>query len=151
MPILNLNNFLAALGNTPDYGRLFAKAEHLAQVQKHLLNAVPFQLSNQCTVGQYTADGLLVIYAGNGTTATRLRHLAPSIRQKMNNAGIKVENIRFSIQPQLHSLESGNVREITRSLSQTAIEHLDKLSDSLPAGSPLQSSLAALLANSRRK
>lgn len=151
MPILNLNNYLTALGNTPDYGRLFAKAEHLTRVQKHLLNAVPFPLKNQCIVGQYTTDGLLVIYAGSGITATRLRHLAPSIRQKMNDAGIKVENIRFSVQPQLHSPKSGSTRKITRSLSQIAIEHLDRLSDSLPAGSPLQSSLTALLTNSRRK
>lgn len=150
MPILNLNNFLAALSNTPDYGRLFARVEHLAQVQKHLLNTIPLPLRSQCTVGKYTTDGLLVIYAGNGTTASRLRHLAPSIQQKMNNAGIKVENIRFSIQPQLYSPKSGNARESTRSLSQTAIKHLDNLSNSLPADSPLHSSLAALLANSRK-
>ncbi len=151
MPILNLNNFLADLGNSPEYGRLFARAEHLAHVQKYLLDTIPLQLRNQCTAGEYTADGLLVIYAGNGTIVTRLRYLAPSIRQKMNKAGIKVENIRFSIQPQLYSLRSESTREITRSLSQTAIEHLDKLSGSLPAESPLRSSLAALLANSRHE
>ncbi|ABI59363.1 conserved hypothetical protein [Nitrosomonas eutropha C91] len=151
MSILNLSNYLTVLSNTPDYGQLFIKARHLAEVQKHLLDIIPSQFKNRCTAGQHTADGLLVIYVDNGASATRLRNFAPSIQQKMNKTGIKVEDIRFRIQPQLHSQESEDTHEIKRLLSQTAVEHLDRLSCSLPAESPLQSSLKALLANSRHE
>ncbi|MXS84911.1 DUF721 domain-containing protein [Nitrosomonas sp. HPC101] len=152
MPILNLSNYLTALDNAPDYSQLFTKARYLAEVQKHLLDTLPPQFRNRCTAGQHTSDGLLVIYVDNGATATRLRNFAPSIQQKMNQTGIRVENIRFRIQPQLHSPESEDAhKKTTRLLSQAAVKHLDRLSGSLPAGSPLQSSLAAFLANSRHK
>lgn len=152
MPILNLKNYLAALDNTPDSGQLFTKARYLAKVQKHLLDTLPLQFRNRCTVGQHTTDGLLVIYVDNGAAAARLRNLAPSIQQKMNKTGIRVENIRLRIQPQLHSPKSEDIhKKTTRLLSQAAIKHLDRLSDSLPAGSPLQSSLVVFLANNRHK
>ncbi|SFU43235.1 Protein of unknown function [Nitrosomonas eutropha] len=151
MSILNLSNYLTALSNTPDYDQLFIKARHLTEVQKYLLDIIPSQFRNRCTAGQHTADGLLVIYVDNGAVATWLRNFAPSIQQKMNTAGIKVEDIRFRIQPQSYSQESEDTREIKRLLSQTAIEHLNRLSGSLPAESLLQSSLKALLANSRHE
>lgn len=151
VPILNLNSFLTTLGNSPDYGPLLAKARQLEHIQKHLQSAIPSQLRERCAIGQHTSDGHLVIYADNGTVATRLRHLVPSIQQKMNKAGIKVENIRLLIQPQIYSPESGNTREISRSLSFTAVEHLTRLSNSLSSGSLLKNSLRMLLTNSRHE
>jgi len=151
MSIINLSDHLATLSYTPDYGRLFTRARYLIEVQKHLLNSIPSQLRNRCTIGQHTAEGLLVIYVDNGTVATRLRNSTSSIQQKMNKAGIKVDIIKFRILPQPYSRESVNAHEIKHSLSQTAIDYLNKLSDSLPAESPLQSSLKSLLANSCHK
>jgi len=148
MPVSNLGNYLTTLSNTPDYGQLFIRARYLAKVQKHLLSNIPFLFRNRCTVGEHTADGLLTIYVDNGAVATQLRNFAPSIQQKMNKSGVRVEAIKFRIQPLLHFRESENSREVTRLLNQTAADHLRKLSDSLPAGSPLQSALKALLANS---
>ena len=147
MPILNLNNFLSDLYDSPDYGQLLSKAKQLKKVQEQLLSTIPLSLRDRCAVGQYTPDGSLLIYADNGAIATRLRHLAPTIQQKINKTGIKVEHIRLSIQPQLNFMEPQNTRKISRTLSEVAIKHLDKLSNSLPTGSPLQSSLKALLAN----
>lgn len=147
MSVLNLNSFLSDLSNSPDYGQLFSKAKQLVKIQEQLFNTVPLPLRNRCAVGQYTADGNLIIYADSGIVATRLRHLAPAIQQKINKAGTKVEHIRFSIQPQLNLMKSENTREISRTLSEVAIKHLSKLSSTLPAGSPLQSSIKTLLAS----
>lgn len=148
MSIINLSDHLATLSYTPDYGRLFTRAKYLIEVQKHLLNIIPSQLRKRCTIGQHTTEGLLVIYVDNGAVATRLRNSTSSIQQKMNEAGIKVDSIKFRVLPRPYSRESVNTYEIRHSLSQTAIDHLSKLSDSLPAESPLQSSLKSLLANS---
>lgn len=151
MSALNLSSYLTALSNMSDYDQLFIRAKYLARVQKHLLSNIPFLFRNRCTVGEHTADGLLTIYVDNGAVATQLRNFAPSIQQKMNQAGIRVEAIKFRIQPLMHSRKSEESREVTHLLSQTATDHLRKLSDSLPAGSPLQSALKVLLANNNSR
>ncbi|MCC6916235.1 DUF721 domain-containing protein [Nitrosomonas sp.] len=147
MSILNLNNFLSGLDKSPEYGQLFSRAKYLVRIQEQLLSMIPPPLSNRCVAGQHTAEGNLIIYTDSGAIATRLRHLTPIIQQKMNKAGIKVESVRVSIQPRLNFPESKNTGEVSRTLSKVAVEHLSKLSGSLPAGSPLQSSIRALLAN----
>ncbi len=150
MSNINVSDYLAALHNTSDFGKLLTTAKHLIEVQKHLLNILPSHLSDRCTVGRHTPEGLLVIYIDNGAVATRLRNFTLSIQQKMNAAGIKVSTIKFRIQPQLHTHESTNIRKTEHLLSQTAIDHLNKLSRSLSTESLLQSSLKSLLANSNQ-
>jgi len=152
MSMLNLNNYLISLGNTPDHSQLFIKAKYLVKIQKHLQSILPMQFKNRYTVGQYTEEnGLLVIYVENGAIATRLRNCMPSIQQRMNMVGINIENIKFSIQPQLSLLKNKEPHKTRHLLSQAAIKNLDKLASSLPIKSPLHASLKSLLANSSCK
>lgn len=151
MSMLNLNNYLTSLSNTPDHNQLFTQANHLVKVQRQLQGIIPAQFRNSYTVGKYTDHGQLIIYVNNGAIATQLRNSAESIQQKMSQAGINVDSIKFSIQPQLVLLQK-NDRHITkRPLSPVAIENLDQLSSALPFHSPLRASLQTLLANSYKR
>lgn len=147
MSTRNLGNYLATLGKMPDYERVFSQAKQLITVQKALLDALPSQFRNQCTVGRYTTEGFLLIYTDNGTIAARLRTLIPSIRRAMNKTEFTINDIKISVQPHLYFRNTQSSPKTVRLLSQTAITHLDRLFAALPAGSPLRSSLRTLLMN----
>jgi hypothetical protein len=146
MSIYNLSNYLAILGKVPDYECIFAKAKQLIEVQKAFLNTIPPQLRDRCAVGRY-AEGFLLIYVSNGTAAARLRNLVPTILQELNRTEFKINSIKISVQLPISPGENKNSPRNIPRLSQMAADHINQLTDKLPAESPLKSSLEALLAH----
>jgi hypothetical protein len=150
MSIYNLSNYLAILGKMPDYECIFVKAKQLIEVQKAFLNAIPPQLKDRCAVGRY-AEGILLIYASNGTAAARLRNLVPTILQELNRTEFKINNIKISVQLPISPGETRNSPKNIPRLSQTATDHINQLTAELPAESPLKSSLEALLVHANNR
>ncbi|SEN01657.1 DciA family protein [Nitrosomonas marina] len=148
-----LNLYLHAIGRNSEYTALFNHALQLNKI-KHMLAesaAIPEHLAKHCELGPLSRSRLTLL-AANASVAARLKHMAPSILQKIQKKGWQISSIKVQIQkPAFGNCAESIPKQKTRSLkpkiSSTGLKSLNRLALSLP-DSELKTSIRRLLKKS---
>lgn len=136
-----VNAFLRMLGSMPAYRNLFVSVNQIMQLQHTFLKIVPPQLAKHCVIGKFS-NGILTIHASGGAVAAKLKHIIPSLLDKL---GPQVTSIQISVRCyQKNVINASSQRK--RLLGQIAIQNLNQLAENIPV-SPLRSAIKSLLDN----
>ena len=147
-----LNIYLNALGKNPEYKAIFSHANQLNQIE-HILVAsavIPSQLLAHCKIGPLCRNQL-VLLAENASIAAKLKHIAPSIINKLHKNGWKIDLVKVQVQNPGHIArvetsrknESGTPRS---GISGVGIESLNRFAKTL-RDSELKDCIARLIKN----
>ncbi len=128
------------LGDSPDLMTLAAVARRTAGLQRVYLQAVPAELSKASRVGGARA-GVLLIAAGNGATAAKLRQLAPRILDRFRQQGFEFNAMRVEVQVGMSLRDPQKFG--AKPLSEKALASIRAAARELPE-SPLKSALVRL-------
>ena len=146
----NIKNFLRILGNNPEYSDLLNRANRLNKM-KHILTAsavIPPHLQNHCELGQLS-HGQLTLLAKNASVAAKLKHISPSLLQKIQKLGWKISAIKILVQKPDHPDHTETHQECSLNsqktkISPAGIENLNRLASTLP-DSELKDSIQQLV------
>ncbi|SFN02938.1 DciA family protein [Nitrosomonas communis] len=138
----SVGDFLDILGKMPAHQNLFISANQIIQLQNTFLKIISPQLAKRCVIGKFY-NGILVIYADSSPVAAKLKHIIPSLLNKLGPPQVS------SIQIIVRSCYSKNTtinNLIKRKplLSQVATQNLRQLTLAMPV-SPLRSAIESLL------
>lgn len=137
MPADTAHSFLNA---APNLQPLLREAKKLLALQHAWDKIAPGPLAAASKVG--AAHGqTLVVYAGNGAVAAKLRQLTPSLLAKIQERGIEVTAIRVDVQ--VEAPPPARKRK-DLALSRNALNKLEELERNL-AASPLKNALQRLI------
>ena len=126
MPTQKISFWLTA---PPEVKALTKKVSHLSRLQQVFCEAAPPQLARACRVSNLRA-GTLVVLADNPAVAAKLRHLAPSLLNKVQKFEAEVTGIR--VQAQVKSATESRRNDITeRSLPIDIIDKFRVLSETV--------------------
>jgi len=139
MPTRKIGDLLTA---SSELRALSRRAEHLAELQRAMLEAVPRPLARACRV-KGLRSGTLVIAADNAAAAAKLRQLAPRLLEPLRKLDQQVTGIRIEVQVATQQIEPGK-NSRTRSLNARVIADFERLADTLKE-SPLQRALRTLV------
>lgn len=150
MATRKVNSYLRILGNEPEYQSLFTRIKKINEIQQSLLTIVPSHLAKYCAVG-LPRNGKLTIFAQNGAVATRLKHISPSLLEKLQNHGWQITAIHIATQAyhQANDSENYNRKGRKRRLGQGGVTSFTQLATSLPE-SGLKTAIASLLKKASR-
>lgn len=144
-----LNIYLHALRDNPEYTVLFSHAHQLNKME-HMLSAsaaIPTHLIEYCKLGPLSHNQLILL-AANASVAARLKHMTPSILQKLQKIGWQISSIKIRIQQPAgdsHATSfSKRQRDPKPRISSAGIESLNRLANTL-ADSELKNSIQQLL------
>ncbi|SES90646.1 Protein of unknown function [Nitrosomonas marina] len=145
-----LNLYLHAIGRNSEYTALLNHALQLNKI-KHMLAesaAIPEHLIKHCELGPLSGNQLTLL-AANASVAARLKHMVPSILQKIQKKGWQISSIKVRIQkPALdkcaESISKQKMRSLKPKISGTGLKSLNRLALSLP-DSELKTSIQRLL------
>jgi hypothetical protein len=134
------------LGSGDALARLQDHAARLLRLQNTLARALPPQLAAACRVANLK-DQTLVISADGGAVAVRLKQMAPSLMEHLARAGHMISDIKVKVAtPQ----QQPWVKPPTdRRISAEARNTLTDFAATLPADSPLRTSLERLARRSK--
>lgn len=139
--ICRINIFLHTLGKLPAYQEVYSSVNHIIQLQHTFVALVPPKLVEHCVIGKLSKQ-VLSIYVDSSAVAAKLKHIVPTLLEKF---GPQVISIKIMLRRQ-QSKPSGSVSSRQKpSLSQTAIDNLNRLALDMPA-SPLKSAIEIMLA-----
>lgn len=138
-----LHRFLGA-GDT--LSRLQDHARTLLRAQETLRGMLPQPLGEACSVANIR-DGNMVVFARNGSVASRLRQMVPSLINGFAARGQIVSAIQVKVGIVVEA-EPPPPRE-PRVIGQSGRDSLSKLIAELPEGAPLRESLQRLLDRSQ--
>ncbi len=127
--------------------RLAAHAGRLASLQRIIETTIPSALAQSCRIANYKL-GVVIIHADNGAVATKLRQIAPSLRDDLLTSGSEITEIRVKVQPR-DSLPSPSPRTSVAVLSEQTKQGLTSLSAKLPEGSSLKDALGRLVSRAK--
>ncbi|HMK13433.1 MAG TPA: DciA family protein [Burkholderiales bacterium] len=133
------------LDTTPAVQSLVKQALRLIEMQQVFIEIAPKPLAQAGRIGRFAHSSLL-LFADNGSVATKLKQLTPSLLVKFQKRGYEITSIRVEVQPPPRQpiISCKNIV-----LGGQAAGHLRELAKGLPA-SPLRSALESLLAQASK-
>ncbi len=140
----SVGDFLDILGRMPAHQNLFISANQIIQLQHTFIKIISPQLAKRCVIGKFS-NGILVIYADSSPVAAKLRHIIPSLVNKLGPP--QVTSIQIIVRG-YYSKNTTNNNLIKRKpfLSQVATQNLHQLASAMPV-SPLRIAIESLLDN----
>lgn len=123
--------------------RLNAAAQRIRTLARIWESVAPIELTRYCRVGRIDED-VLTLYADNGAVASKLNQQLPTLVEKIQKRGGKINGIRIDVQVNL-PLTRGQAAQKSP-LSAAACLELKNLSANLP-DSPLKLALTNMLKN----
>jgi hypothetical protein len=140
---LNVKTYLNKLGEEHSHQDLFSKINEVNEIQQLFLSVAPPHLAQRCRLS-LPIDGKLVIFAENGSIATRLKQILPSLLLKLQRQGWEITSIKISMQgyQATHTLDTKVHKK--RQLGPRGKESLNQFAASLPT-SELKQAIESLL------
>lgn len=140
---------LAALLNTTGEMRaLAAKAERLAEWQRHYASVAPSALARASRIVGHRS-GTILVWADNAAVATKLRQLAPRLVKALNQAALEVTSIQVRVRPK-QAAPAQRAAGAKQALPPSAIAQFEALTASVP-DPRLKTALANLVARHRAR
>ncbi len=148
-----IKTYLSMLGQTTEYQELFSYVNQLSKMQQTFVSIIPSYLAQSCNLGKIS-NGKLTVLAENGAIASKLKLISPSLLLQLQKLGWDVTTIQISVQAHYYAKNSQTFIKKERNekkpkLSQTGIESLNQLANSLPL-SELKNSIQSLLAKHKK-
>lgn len=134
------------LGSGDTLSRLQDHARTLLRAQEALRGMLPQAMGEACSVANLR-DGNLVVFARNGSVASRLRQMVPSLINGFAARGQIVQAIQVKVGVVVEA-EAPPPRE-ARALGPGGRESIARLIADLPEDAPLRASLQRMLERSR--
>ena len=110
MATRKVNIYLRILGQEPEYQEFFLKINKLKDIQQSLSTIIPPQLAKHCTIG-LPHNGKLTIYTQNGSIATKLKQISPSLLKKVQNLGWEITSIHIATQAYYQDNNTENLNQ----------------------------------------
>lgn len=124
--------------------RLVAHAGRLQKFQLWFEESVPVSLARACRVANFRS-GAVIIHAGNGAVAAKLRQLAPTLGDVFRSKGEQVTEIIIKVQPRdVAAQHDAGMPPRPPILSEAGRSSLERLSATLNDG-PLREAVRRLL------
>lgn len=136
----SVGDFLDILSRMPTHQNLFVSANQIIQLQHTFQKIISPQLAKRCTIGKFF-NGILIIYADSSPVAAKLKHIAPSL---LNKLGSQVTSIQIVVRTTCHENSINILAKRKLLLSQVATQNLNQLVLAMPA-SPLRTAIESLL------
>ena len=125
--------------------RLSAAAQGLSTLARIWESVAPIALARSCRVGRVD-DGVLTLFADNGSIASKLKQQLPSLLEKFQQRGGKINGIRIDVQVKMPS--PARLYTAKPVISPTALSSLSELQLNLP-DSKLKEALTNLIGHHR--
>lgn len=139
MATKSIGDWLSGRGPSGDVLR---QANRLLALQRLYANCVPEPLARTSEV-VLLKDGELLVRADNGAAAAKLKHMAPTILDKLTKKNQEITKIHVTVRPP-EQYPSGAPAPTKRArLTADSVHHFEALSGTLQ-DSPLKSALARL-------
>ena len=145
MATRKINAYFRTLGKETEHQDLFLKIDKLNKIQQSLFAILPSHLTEHCAIG-LPNNGKLTIFAKNGSIATKLKQISPSLLQKIQNAGWEITSIQIATQAHYQANDIDQFNQKRRHLGKSGIASLTQLAATLPA-SALKTAIESLLKN----
>jgi hypothetical protein len=126
---------------------LSRRAQHLADLQRAVLEAIPRPLASVTRV-KSLRSGTLLVAADNSAAAAKLRQLAPRLLEHLQKNEGQVTGIRIEVQVAAQQNRLGNSSR-KRALDTRAIADFERLADALK-DSPLKHAVTRLVQRNKR-
>jgi hypothetical protein len=121
---------------------LSRRAEHLAELQRAMLEAIPRPLSHAYRIRNFRS-GTLLVAADNAAAAAKLRHLAPRLLEHLRKRDEQVTKIQIEVQVAMQQIRPGK-RSRKTPLNARVIGDFQRLVDTLKE-SPLRLAVTRLV------
>jgi hypothetical protein len=125
--------------------RLTAAAQGLSTLARIWESVAPIALARSCRVGRVDND-VLTVYADNGSIASKLNQQLPSLLEKLQQRGGKINGIRIDVQVNMPSPATAYSAKPV--ISPIALDSLEELQLNLP-DSKLKEALTNLIGHHR--
>ena len=139
MPTHKIGHLLA---QSSELRALSRRAQHLAELQRAMLEAVPRPLRRTCRIKGFRS-GTLFVAADNAAAAAKLRQLAPRLLEHLRKRDEQVTKIRIEVQVAMQQIEPGKSSR-KRPLDARVITDFERLAGTLKE-SPLRHAVVALV------
>ena len=126
--------------------RLPQQQQHWHRLQQHLVQQLPKNLSQHCTVACVNQQGQLVVYAHNHLVAGRLKMLLPAHLSRFQQIDANISNIQIKLQP----INVPKPKQIQRQFSQQALNSFQDAAEQVSHHTELAAALQRF-ANRRQK
>lgn len=126
---------------------LSRRAQHLAELQRAMLEAVPRPLAGTCRIKSFRS-GTLLVAAGNAAAAAKLRHLAPRLLEHLRKRDEQVTKIQIEVQVAMQQTGPGTSSRKT-SLNARVISEFERLESTLKE-SPLRVAVTRFVQRHKR-
>ena len=143
MATRKINAYFRTLGKETEHQDLFLKIDKLNKIQQSLFAIIPSHLAEHCAIG-LPNSGKLTIFAQNGSIATKLKQISPSLLQKMQNLGCEITSIQIATQAHYQTNNIERFNQKRRHLGKSGVTSLTQLAATLPA-SALKTAIESLL------
>jgi hypothetical protein len=134
------------LGSGDALGRLREHSQRLRALQALLERLLPPKLAQACPVANFKG-GTLTLLARNGSIASRMRQLLPTLQRQLGEQGTLVSRIDVRVRPTAETPPPPPRKP--RSIGHAGRESLTALEQSLPQQSELRLALSRLIASAR--
>lgn len=144
MPAHKIGNLLL---QSSELRALSRRAQHLAALQRAVLEAIPRPLASLTQV-KSLRSGTLLLAVDNAAAAAKLRQLAPRLLEHLQKSEVEVTGIRIEVQVAAQQIvsEKGSRK---RPLDARAIGHFERLAAAL-GDSPLKHAVTQLVRRNKR-
>jgi hypothetical protein len=139
MPAHKIGDLLLQSGELRALSR---RAQHLAELQRAVLEAIPRPLARVTRV-KSLRSGTLLVAADNAAAAAKLRQLAPRLLEHLQKREGQVTGIRIEVQVAMQQFEPGKSSR-KQALNARVITDFERLAGALKA-SPLRHAVIRLV------
>lgn len=144
MPARKIGDLLLQSGELRALSR---RAQHLVELQRVVLEAIPHPLARATRIKSFRS-GTLYVAADNSATAAKLRQLAPRLLEHVQKRDAQVTGMRIEVQVAVQQNRSGKSSR-KGALNPRAISQFQALADTLE-DSPLKRAVSRLLQRNKR-
>ncbi len=137
-------HLLTLLESHQPFMQLRASIQQITALAQDLAVLLPDYLAPHVSPG-LLKDNTLTLFTNHNACAARLRHLAPSLTQTLQQRGWLVQTLRIRVRPQLATTADLKPPVKEARISATGFTELSQLSEQL-GPSPLQTALAQMVA-----
>ena len=144
MPVRKIGDLLV---QSSELRALSRRAQHLAELQRAMLEAVPRPLSRAYRIKSFRS-GTLLVAAESAAAAAKLRHLAPRLLEHLRKREEQVTKIQIEVQVAMQQNRSGKSSRKAL-LNDFVISHFERLAATLKE-SPLRLAVTRLVQRHKR-
>jgi hypothetical protein len=144
MPAHKIGDLLLQSGELRALSR---RAQHLAELQRAVFDAIPRPLTSATRV-KSLRSGTLFVAADNAAAAAKLRQLAPRLLEHLQKREAQVTGIRIEVQVATQQIEPGKSSR-KRALNRHAVSDFERLARALKE-SPLKHAVTRLVQRHKR-